>query len=408
MQPRIIILAVPMFLIVARSALAKGTADSKDSMSGGDTSGVLEGDSASETSEGVATVPPKSPQEKRAAKLGRSAIADYWAGDYDSAEEKLKRAITDCDRQGCSLPFVARLHRDLGVVYVAGMKRTEAGEAEFATALTADATVILTAPMDTKEVHEVFAAAKREVEGESAAEGQDTSEVQAPASARDSDAAGKAPAGQASKSRDNWVSLGIEQNLLFHSSTNNACNAGSRYDCFDASGNYRDLTAEPIVGGNDVASSGFLPATLRILAGYDRAFASRFTVGGRLGLALNSKSPRAPGVPAFLALHLEARGAIWLGANPFNGQTWRPYVFLSAGLAEIDGKVSVDVYYQGDPEKYQVPAWKRSGQAFVGTGVGLQALLWDHHGPLLELRYMQMFPAVSPALGVQAGYVFGF
>jgi len=73
--------------------------------------------------------------------IGRDAIT--------LAEKKLREAIQICLLQSCTVGFQARLHRDLGVVYVAGMKRVEDGKDEFAMALTADATVILAASMDT-------------------------------------------------------------------------------------------------------------------------------------------------------------------------------------------------------------------------------------------------------------------
>ena len=88
---------------------------------------------------GVATIPATTPAEKQAAKLSSAALgADFRAGHFTVCEEKLREAIRICVPEVCSAGFQARLHRDLGYIYVGGFKRVDDGKDEFTAALSLD------------------------------------------------------------------------------------------------------------------------------------------------------------------------------------------------------------------------------------------------------------------------------
>src|SRR5437867_1337241 len=65
-----------------------------------------------------------------------------------------------CGANACSAQIVARLHRDLGVVLVAGMSRADDGKKEFAEALKVDPNIALEKDLVTPEVEAAFQAAK--------------------------------------------------------------------------------------------------------------------------------------------------------------------------------------------------------------------------------------------------------
>ncbi len=264
------------------SATSPGSSDSTETNSSGSS---------------PASVEPSTPAEKRAAKLAKEATgADFRSGRHAVAEKKLREAIQICLMQKCSVPFQARLHRDLGIVYVAGMKRVEDGKDEFTAALTADATVILPDSMDTAAVKEAFADVKASMASEpSSTAAADSSASAADAKPEPESNPSKAkhashPDGEASQDIAeppeaktcgraflNWFSLGLEQDIIFHSSTLNACSTGSRYQCFDRQGQL--VPVDNFVPGGNQVSGGVTSGTWRILVGYDRVFARQVFAG---------------------------------------------------------------------------------------------------------------------------------
>ena len=377
--------------------------------------------------------------EKKAGKLASEAIgADYWAGRYAMAEKKLREAIQICMVQHCSGSFQARMHRDLGVVYIAGMKHVEEGKDEFTAALTADSTVTLSAATtEMPSVKQAFDEVKASMSGS----GKSTSASTEPAASADSspnpvtdpedepkkEAKKKEPPPKEAESAAsieepmsatsekpllNWFSLGVQGDIVFHSKTADACAAGSRYKCYDQINNGQLFNpGEYVAGGNQVASSGFQLGTLRVLLGYDRVLGQRFTVGARLGATLLGQSPIVPGERAFMYFHGEARGAVWLGHEPFGKSLLHPYVFVSGGIGETDSKVSVQLEPTTRPKCEQTLctfyAWKRSGVGFVGAGAGLLVKVTKRGGPLAELKYLQYLGPSLPSIAMQLGYTFG-
>src|SRR5947209_5388130 len=72
------------------------------------------------------------PRDGAATRLANEALQDdYLSLRFGEAVKKLQRAITLCQPSACSADVLARLHRDLGVVLVAGLNRPADGTREF-------------------------------------------------------------------------------------------------------------------------------------------------------------------------------------------------------------------------------------------------------------------------------------
>ncbi len=360
---------------------------------------------------GVATVPPTTAVEKKAAKLSSEALGpDFQAGHFNVSESKLRDAIRICVPEVCSVGFQARLHRDIGYVYIAGLMRVDDGKDEFTAALSLDPTVALTPAMQFPEVSAAFTEVRTYLAG--------GAEPQPPAAPVAPEPAAPPPPAAATEDTEdssslgrlkNWVSLSIQQDLVFHSKTAQACSAGSRYECFDVTGQRKILVpGEYNLGGNQISGSGALPGTLRILLGYERVVHPNVTVGVKIGSVLTGKARRMDTDRAFLFFHGEGRVSLWIGKDVFSKPGVRPYLFVSGGIAEASGKILVDFSVPGDPNTYKLDAWKRSGHSFLGPGLGVQAAFSKNNGPIAEFRYMQFMSPNVPVIAFQLGYAFGF
>jgi hypothetical protein len=84
---------------------------------------------------------------------------EYLQMHFDAAEKELKQALLLCGPGACASEVVARVHRDLGVVYVVGMRRIWAGKTELTAALKADRSVTLDPDLTTPELDATFKAA---------------------------------------------------------------------------------------------------------------------------------------------------------------------------------------------------------------------------------------------------------
>jgi hypothetical protein len=101
------------------------------------------------------------PKDAAAMKLADDAInRDYLAANFPEAEKKLRQAITVCGTNGCIPMVLGRVHRDLGVVLIAGLNRLEDGKQELAEAIRADPNVALEKDLTTPEIDQVFKALK--------------------------------------------------------------------------------------------------------------------------------------------------------------------------------------------------------------------------------------------------------
>jgi hypothetical protein len=207
----------------------------------------------------------------------------------------------------------------------------------------------------------------------------------------------------------NWITIGIQQDVVYHSATQDACAVGSKYECFDGSGVYVPLNpGSYAAGGNQVSSAGFLVGTTRVLVGFDRLLTPNISVGLRLGSIFRGKAQRLDTDGAVMIFHGEGRVALWLGDDPFAAAGLRPYLFLSGGIAEADSKILVQYTPTGTNGIYWLDAWKRSGKEFVGAGLGLQVAVEQNHGPFVEARYLQFLSPSVPVVAAQLGYAVGF
>jgi hypothetical protein len=84
---------------------------------------------------------------------------EYLQMHFDAAEKELKQALMLCGPGACAPEVVGRVHRDLGVIYIVGMRRTAAGKAELTAALKADPAVTLDPDLTTPELDAAFKAA---------------------------------------------------------------------------------------------------------------------------------------------------------------------------------------------------------------------------------------------------------
>jgi len=205
----------------------------------------------------------------------------------------------------------------------------------------------------------------------------------------------------------NLISLGIQQDLLYHSSSTNVCSSGSVYECFQGDGS-RVLRKDSPTVQSQVRGSGFSTGTLRILVGYDRFVIPRLALGLRLGGAITGKPKQSPGDAPFFFMHIEGRIAYYFAQDPLRAPL-SPYVFAAGGAAETD--TQIQVHYQ-DPSvncnDCRLNAWKRAGFEFVSAGLGVLAVVGGHTGPFLETRYVQYLGKSGASIAGQVGYAVGF
>jgi len=218
----------------------------------------------------------------------------------------------------------------------------------------------------------------------------------------------KPPETPASGFKKNWLNFGIQQDFLGLGAATNACSGGTEYVCFDGEDYYEAVPYDK--SGGEIAS-GLSAATTRILIGYDRMFGGNFGVGARLGFAFGG-GPQAPDGAAFVPVHAELRVAYWFGKNPMESAGFRPFLAIGGGLAQMDASVRAIVYdTQADfiaDKRHELDAWKKSGLVFFSAGGGAMYAIKPNTGPLLELKYMQLFGASGSALGATIGYAHGF
>jgi hypothetical protein len=217
--------------------------------------------------------------------------------------------------------------------------------------------------------------------------------------------------------KKSWISLAVQQDLMIFPAGSGICSGNNAYRCFFAGG--KEYFGIPDQGkGNAISSTGFAPATTRVLAGFDYLIKPWLSLGARAGWAFN-------GAPTgFKPYHLEARAAYWIlkrSAKP----GFRPYAVLSGGIAEVDGRLSVNIQQSltqtcngvvnGCPATkvgnkivpVAVDAWRAGGLAFVSLGVGAMYQFLPRWGAYLELKMAEMFPTTSLTGAAQLGVSMG-
>jgi len=351
------------------------------------------------------------PKDSAATKLETRAMqTDYLATDFKKAEEKLKKALSNCGKSACSAELVARLHRDLATVYIAGTKQVAKGKSELKLALAADPGLQLDKDLTTPELRKAFLAAG----GKASTEESKPAEAEAPPERSEQPEAAKStdaePPEAPSKGQRNWLSLHFEQDFLVYPARDNVCASNfdgtgeaPQYACFQNGSRFGYTMGQDIKPGlgNHVAS-GVGVATSRVLLGFDRLVSSNVRIGARAGFAFRG----GPG-GTFLPFHGELRANYWLGSDPFESSGLRPYFSLSAGIAEVEGDVLVQ-YYTPAGEKASLAAWRTTGKGFAGLGFGTMIPFAGNSGIVPEVRAMEMLGASALAFDVALGYAYGF
>ncbi len=335
---------------------------------------------------------------------------DYAETNFKKAEQKLKKAIAQCGASGCSKQVIGELHRDLATVYIAGLKQSAKGKSELKQALKANPDLQLDEDFATPELRKLF----KELGGH---EAQRASEEKPKAKDEDCEqgadgceeaADEKAAEHDSSKGAKNWLSLHFEQDLLLYSAQDHVCGSASgpgaeNYSCFQNGAPFNGSIAP---GPGNHVSGGLGRATARLLIGFDRLLSSNLSLGLRLGYAFGG---RPAGADKFFPFHAELRAAYWFGSAPFESSGLRPYLTLAGGLAEVDGKVSVEYYDGADPtKKGTLDAWRKTGKGFAALGFGVMVPFAGDNAIVPELRAMQLFGASGTVFDVSIGYARGF
>jgi len=366
---------------------------------------------------GFAWLPPSTAvaattKDKAARQLQTEAMqTDYAETNFKKAEQKLKKAIGQCGTAHCSNEVVGELHRDLATVYIAGLKQNAKAKTELKQALKANPDLKLNDDFATPELRKLFkelgghdATAEVEEKAEKPKEKKDEScDSESGTCLEEEPAKGDS---SSSKGAKNWLSLNFQQDLLLFSGKDQVCGSGTspdaeNYSCFVGDAPFNGtISSGP---GNHVAG-GLGRGTMRLLVGFDRLLTSNLGLGLRVGYAFGG---RPAGADKFFPMHLELRANYWFGSAPFEGSSVRPYLSLSGGLAEVDGKVSVEYYDQNNAKK-TVDAWRKTGKGFAGLAFGVMVPFAGNNGIVPELRAMQMFGASGTVFALSIGYARGF
>jgi len=356
------------------------------------------------------------PKDKAASALQREAMqTDYAATNFKKSEQKLKKAIAQCGASGCSNELAGDLHRDLATVYIAGMKQSAKGKTELKRALQLNPDLELDEDFATPETRKLF----KELGGH----GPKVEEKAPEEKAEEEECVGKdcedkvvlkeeEPAEPPGKGSKNWLSLTFDQDLLLYSAKDQVCASNAagtadaaNYSCFKNGARFGDSAGEDIgAGAGNKVSGGFGRGTSRILLGFDRLLGSNVSLGFRIGYAFGG---RPAGKDKFLPFHAEIRANYWFGSAPFESSGVRPYLSLSGGLAEVDGRVSVE-YYDAARNKSKLDAWRKTGTTFAGLGFGVMIPFAGDNGLVPEVRVKQMFGASGTVVDASIGYARGF
>jgi len=356
-----------------------------------------------------------------ATKLANDAMqTDYAGTHFKKAEQKLKKAITLCGASACAYDVVGRLHRDLAIVYIAGLKQKGKGKAELKKALEANPDLPLDNDFATPEVRQAFKAAggkekvDEEPEASPTAKKDDDCEPGSEGCDKEPKKEDAEPAAP-SKFPKNWLSVHFDQDFLLYSAKDNVCASyaagraeADQYACFQAGTQFGHASGQDIVpGAGNHVSGGVGRATSRILVGFDRLLSSNVSLGLRLGFAFGGGPTTIAGAK-FMPFHGELRANYWFGTDPFESSGLRPYVSLSGGLAEVDGHVSVEYYKSADANsKATLDAWRKTGKGFAGLGFGVMIPIGSS-GIIPEVRAKAMLGSAAPAFDLALGYAFGF
>lgn len=209
----------------------------------------------------------------------------------------------------------------------------------------------------------------------------------------------------------NWLSLSFSPDLTVIKSENDACSPKAQQDghlaCFFADNvQYKGV---PLAGDGNRVKGGVGVGSMRVLAGYDRLIGMRLMLGARVGYAFNGTPDRSDG-KKFMPFHLEARGAYFLGKDPFARTGVRPYAFANGGLTETSARFSTDVVEDdgaGGRVSRKLDVYQTSGNLFGGAGVGVHYAVSPEAAMVIEVAGRALFPDFAPVIAPSLGFAYG-
>jgi hypothetical protein len=227
--------------------------------------------------------------------------------------------------------------------------------------------------------------------------------------------------------RRSWVGLTFSPDVSMLSGEG-VCALSTQQDehwvCLRSDKSRYDGTPAPGVADN--VNFGFALATQRVAVAYDRLLLDNLTVGGRIGLAMRGATD---GGASFLPLHAEARAQYYVGKRPFESLGVRLFVLASAGLAQVDTQVDVEVLEDDaacaptpdsttctkpgrsgrtEPRQQTLTVYKQAGQGFVSIGGGVGYAPLDAVSLNLALRASLTLPVVTAVISPEIGVSMGF
>jgi hypothetical protein len=358
------------------------------------------------------------PNDGEATSLAKQAMdTDYLGTQFDAAEQKLQKALDLCENGECSAKVEAQLHLQLGVVYIAGLKKPDKGRKEMQAAVAADGTVKLSPDYSTPEVDKAFEAA-----GGVPSDEEEEEEEEAPPRSKtkprerdddedeDDDAPAPPKAAGDSDSPRNWISVAFQQDVLSFQDTTGVCTGAAQYQCFLQGKSNEDPVYR---GAGNQLKGGIGFGTKRVMVGYDRLLGDNITLGAKLGFAFGGSPKATTGSgTAFLPLHAELRASYWFGKAPFASDGLRGYAGAAFGVGEVDAHVTVE-YFAADANgnntgaKGKLDAWRKTGNTIAGLHAGLAYGFSKQHQLFLELRVLQMLGATAIGGALNVGYAYG-
>lgn len=143
----------------------------------------------------------------------------------------------------------------------------------------------------------------------------------------------------------------------------------------------------------------FRYSTLRLLGILDVVVGGHVTLGLRGGYAFRSG-------PNAMPIHIEGRLSYWFLDDSFSRLGFRPYGFLTGGMAKVDTMAkTVALPFPGAQE---MEIWHQTGQGFFGAGLGTVIAFKENHGPLLEVKLSRSTSPATTVISPGFGWVFGF
>ncbi len=233
--------------------------------------------------------------------------------------------------------------------------------------------------------------------------------------------------------RRSWISVWVAPNLAMVSG-DDVCSAGGQADngfvCLRENGTH--YLGTPTAGQANNVNFGFGLGPVSLGLAYDHLVIDQMTLGVRVGFAFGGASATDDDGVSFIPVHAEARLAYYITSNPFASTGVRPYVFLGAGMAQIDVPVDVEVLEDGEacdaedpndfesectaeladgsvePRRQTLTAYKQAGLGFAALGLGVALAPADpvaiHLGARFGVTFPVLVPTVAPELAVAVGF----